>query len=1021
MAVTFADMTTGRPTPSVREEAHPLTADELTEQQRDAVIDTVGRLRRLALRASSAAPVRTERTRFLVHIDAERSNHVLMIEGARGSGKTSAMVTLLHVLLKLLEKERPGIGDLEVDPSISILPLPILDVRPLPKDVALLPMLLGSFQGVVESLPESEASAKPGQFRPQNTSRALFERMMQAATIGWSVPAARALSGEAVIADLDMRKMDRLRRDLLPAFHAFMQQLEKDVEQAHGYRRPFFVIPVDDLDMNPGRTPEMLDLLRTLAHPRLAFVVTADRALMKATMLHEFMRELNPTRILESGTVEAATALAAAHVSKIAPEENSSALTELSDVGARGLFLASLDGIGTEINIEFENVSVHPWAWSALPRHPRPVHELAALVRGVTNYASILGRAVVGLGWDREVERHEYGYFGWRERLRGRISLEGQRLQVDGALFTPRGRTEIPLTFHCGELAFEVAIRMRWEVIARGVGTSEVLDVGDASQPSAFAARPNILLPRTLSNMVMVAMSEHDGDPAVAATFVAGLADAPHVTVTHLDRPGGFPLRLRWPTPAWASVLQTQKFTVMFESGAGLLVQSSSTDEKRATLVRLFLRAIVYALLPKDAVDLSRNLDVRTAITALRKSSSEVARVFVREKLHLLATPEAGLSSVDANEVLDACIASNTIDPGEAPAPKWIIYSRTLARARTEWVGEALGSLGNDEEIRSVLDAANQEGFRWFLYQFENGSDNGVRWSEFTQLLQRVHYMDRNDLVGDLRKALFEAAQPDQQLKLIADIKAMAPTRHELVGLARLLADLWRAWSKANPEVVSVGTDGVLRVKPEMAIGHDQNHQISIRCSDSVTLLACRASIRSHLAAVGYEPVPELIYRTAWDVGVMQRSTTGLPFEQYPTSIRVPFSALRTQEGSVSTCWFGPPVRQLNFWERLVNSWNEVQADLIEHRSMDELQEFVDAFALRWIRAFPDNPSVLRSSQSGDIAGTSLPSIAQQVLRGGEGSWTPALLRQFANDAPGLSRARRDAILAAIAETSPVR
>lgn len=89
-----------------RREAQPLRwscpedpSRELSEEQRRAAKQACGIMRDLAERDWKARDARTKESaydRFLAPIDPERRNHVVLLDGPRGSGKTALLITLVN-------------------------------------------------------------------------------------------------------------------------------------------------------------------------------------------------------------------------------------------------------------------------------------------------------------------------------------------------------------------------------------------------------------------------------------------------------------------------------------------------------------------------------------------------------------------------------------------------------------------------------------------------------------------------------------------------------------------------------------------------------------------------------------------------------------------------------------------------------------------------------------------------------------------------------------------------------------
>ncbi|MFX8805482.1 hypothetical protein ABTM67_20120, partial [Acinetobacter baumannii] len=80
----------------------------------------------------------------------------------------------------------------------------------------------------------------------------------------------------------------RVGVELTRHFRRFVNGLTDDYARAFG-QRPLFVIPIDDADMNPRRAVELVELLRNLWHPRVAFVLTGHSQLFLACLRAHYL------------------------------------------------------------------------------------------------------------------------------------------------------------------------------------------------------------------------------------------------------------------------------------------------------------------------------------------------------------------------------------------------------------------------------------------------------------------------------------------------------------------------------------------------------------------------------------------------------------------------------------------------------------------------------------------------------------------------------------------------------------
>lgn len=93
---------------------------------------------------------------------------------------------------------------------------------------------------------------------------------------------------------------ERERHDIAAAFRTFVDAAWSDYRRwpesrlARGdSKHPRFVVAIDDADMNPHKSAELIQLVRTLWHPRLAFVMTGDSGLFADMIEIDLMPVLN--------------------------------------------------------------------------------------------------------------------------------------------------------------------------------------------------------------------------------------------------------------------------------------------------------------------------------------------------------------------------------------------------------------------------------------------------------------------------------------------------------------------------------------------------------------------------------------------------------------------------------------------------------------------------------------------------------------------------------------------------------
>lgn len=143
-----------------RPEPAPTPWDELTQEQRHAASQAFGLVAALAAEKQPASKPWGDHLAQLQH---RRKNHVILLDGDRGSGKTTVLVSLLYAwgvqralatdtdvtvtdgFQALVDQARAG----------HVVPLRILDLRPFPDSRELILSIAGRLERVIRMLEES--------------------------------------------------------------------------------------------------------------------------------------------------------------------------------------------------------------------------------------------------------------------------------------------------------------------------------------------------------------------------------------------------------------------------------------------------------------------------------------------------------------------------------------------------------------------------------------------------------------------------------------------------------------------------------------------------------------------------------------------------------------------------------------------------------------------------------------------------------------------------------------------------
>jgi hypothetical protein len=244
---------------------------------------------------------------FLPRLDAHRHNHTVLVDGTRGSGKTAVMLRLLQdwsetltnpkALETPLDKMKPNDGG-------QLVPVGLLDLESVPKAANLATRIAGMFERVVGAMERRGTKDRGAPVAPawaaleDDTlkSRQAWRHFVHAAALEWdpSVERRRAhIDPEAYVVEVEQAERKGLQAR--ECFREFIDALTDDWKswplQKGG--RPFFVVPIDDADLNPGRVVELFGLLRTLWHPRVGYLLTGDGGLFEHVLATHFRSQVD--------------------------------------------------------------------------------------------------------------------------------------------------------------------------------------------------------------------------------------------------------------------------------------------------------------------------------------------------------------------------------------------------------------------------------------------------------------------------------------------------------------------------------------------------------------------------------------------------------------------------------------------------------------------------------------------------------------------------------------------------------
>lgn len=260
----------------------PLEPTQLSIHELETILDIE---RRLFEAQETGVDTQGTVQRYLARVQ-KRHPRVLLLDGGRGTGKTSLLLTLVERWHGLADADAYGkrIKELLPKSSAADLRIPtharvigdILDFDPLPPEMPLIAGIVEAWRALAEKYDEPLG----GLGDDEGTERLmdLWHRLFRVAAVGWAaIPRNRGLIEQV----LDREEQVQDWKHLDKHWEAFVNEVIKRGKALKSPDRldpnPVFVIMIDDVDLQVGRIRELLPALRLLYHPSVMFLVAADR------------------------------------------------------------------------------------------------------------------------------------------------------------------------------------------------------------------------------------------------------------------------------------------------------------------------------------------------------------------------------------------------------------------------------------------------------------------------------------------------------------------------------------------------------------------------------------------------------------------------------------------------------------------------------------------------------------------------------------------------------------------------
>jgi hypothetical protein len=260
-------------------ETGPLSWEQLSEDERQIINEIERRLDEVK---QQAAQLEEDDRKVDEANDEEGSplakheqlyERVFLIDGGRGTGKSSILQTLIQ---RWTEKAQHG------DPGIPTFVKPFyLDFDPLPHKMPLMAGIVQAWKRLAKYYDKS--TGKLEECDDENpTLEDQWHTLFHVAAVGWSdTPHEHGLVEQVLNREDQVQNWYHLKEE----WECFIDKLIKAGRCAKDPKykitdTPVFVIAIDDVDLQVERMRELLPALRNLYHPNVVFIVAADKAHM---------------------------------------------------------------------------------------------------------------------------------------------------------------------------------------------------------------------------------------------------------------------------------------------------------------------------------------------------------------------------------------------------------------------------------------------------------------------------------------------------------------------------------------------------------------------------------------------------------------------------------------------------------------------------------------------------------------------------------------------------------------------
>ena len=280
-------------------DTNPLDEKELTKDQQSTIRDINNLLKEIQRVSTSIND--NKKKGLWANIDHGKGNNVILIEGKRGVGKTSCLLTLIEGWRTSNNTE--GTSELWKGMSSVVRTLQPLDFDPIPPELPIFSWIIQAFNPLVNHISKKKHNC----CETKGSIQQIYQELQRTVTVGWTT-GLLARKSEKDLDDFFLWQAEqqiewqKLKRKWSQFIDKLLQHLESSNKLPLG---GLIVLPIDDLDLQVNRTRELLLTLRILFHPRLVYILTGDVTNTDVALKTSFYREFTQNSVFnDSGLLD---------------------------------------------------------------------------------------------------------------------------------------------------------------------------------------------------------------------------------------------------------------------------------------------------------------------------------------------------------------------------------------------------------------------------------------------------------------------------------------------------------------------------------------------------------------------------------------------------------------------------------------------------------------------------------------------------------------------------------------------